>query len=833
MVGRHIGPLTDPGMDTACLTDGDAEPQTRKVVANMEPVTEKGPSGRVLPMIVTRNFVLFEGRSVPLVINRAQSVAAAEAAAVDHDHQVIIVAQRRESGDGGRVGKDDSYMVGALARIERKTGDKKRGYQLLVTGLERVHLANISDERPYLMANYTEFPDTALCDEATKKALLANARILSKEILALIPGDTSQIETLLEAVDDLSGFLPIVVENLDVPLDQKQAIMSMDGERSRVLRVLELMAEQKKSLEIQADVRSKLSEKLGKHQREAILREQIKTIRDELGETRTETDEDYIRRVQDANLPDAVRSVAMDEAKRLESIGSSSPEAHIVRNYLDLILALPWHVSTEDSLDLEHARAVLNADHFGLEKIKKRIIQHLAVMKLKKDKRGSILLFVGPPGVGKTSLGESIARALGRKFVRAALGGVRDDAEIRGHRKTYIGAMPGRVLQSIKRVGVNNPVFLLDEIDKLGRGYSGDPASALLEVLDPEQNKEFVDHYLDVPFDLSQVFFIATANSLDSIPGPLLDRMEVIDLSGYVTAEKLAIAKTYLVPKQVKEHGLTADQVSFTDSALLKVISGYTREAGVRGLQRQIQTLCRYAAERIADGTVLALTIAADQVTQALGAEKYSFEETNRVVPPGVVTGLAWTPVGGDILFVEAAQMPGSGRLILTGQLGDVMKESAQIALSLVRSHLAVFLKVSDFDKRDLHIHVPSGAIPKDGPSAGVTMLTTMASLLTGFRVSPKLAMTGEITLRGQVTPVGGIKEKLLAAHRSGVEHVLIPKKNEKDLTDVPSDVLSEMKVTLVEHVNEVLEIALGIHDAFLPTVATGQLPAAAPVIHG
>jgi ATP-dependent Lon protease len=423
--------------------------------------------------------------------------------------------------------------------------------------------------------------------------------------------------------------------------------------------------------------------------------------------------------------------------------------------------------------------------------------------------------------VGKTSLGESIAKSLGRKFIRTALGGVRDDAEIRGHRKTYIGAMPGRIVQSIKRVGVKNPVFLLDEIDKLGRGYTGDPAAALLEVLDPEQNRDFTDHYLDVPFDLSDVFFIATANNLDTIPGPLLDRMEIIEVSGYITAEKLAIARDHLVPKQLTEHGLTTTQVNFTDSALIKMIQGYTREAGVRGLQRQIQTLCRYAAEKIADGVYESLIISADQVLDALGSPRYEFEETDRVMPPGVVTGLAWTPVGGDILFVEAAQMAGSGRLILTGQLGDVMKESAQIALSLVRSNLAVFLKVTDFDKRDIHIHVPSGAIPKDGPSAGVTMLTALASLLTGFRVSPKIAMTGEVTLRGQVTPVGGIKEKLLAAHRSGVEHVLIPKRNEKDLVDVPTEVLSQMTVTLVEHVSQVLEIALGIHDAFFPAVAS------------
>ena len=784
-----------------------------------------------VPVVVTRNFVLFPERAVPLVINRPQSVAAVNASVEQFDSRVIVVAQRKETGDGSKVFADDPYRVGVLARIDRKIGDNKRGFQLIVTGLQRVRLGELNDTEAYLSTAYTELAEDQDCDEATEKALLANARILSKEILGLIPGDTSQLEGMLDSIDDINAFLPLVIENLDVPLAKKQEVLEVVSRKRRILSVLELMAEQRKMLEIQVDVRKKLSEKIGKSQRDAILREQIRTIRDELGDTKNEADEDYVRRINEANLPEAVKTVAMDEARRLESVGSSSPETHVIRNYLDLILAMPWNTSTEDTLDLNHAREVLNADHFGLEKIKKRIVQHLAVMKLKKEKRGSILLFVGPPGVGKTSLGESIARTLGRKFVRPALGGVRDDAEIRGHRKTYVGAMPGRIVQSIKRVGVKNPVFLLDEIDKLGRGMTGDPSSALLEVLDPEQNKEFTDHYLDVPFDLSDVFFIATANTLDSIPGPLLDRMEVIELSGYVTAEKLAIAKKHLVPKQLTEHGLTAEQVTFTDSALLKIIQGYTREAGVRNLQRQIQSLCRYAAEKIADETILAVTIAVDQVTEALGAERFTFEVTDRVVPAGVVTGLAWTPVGGDVLFVEAAQMAGTGRLILTGQLGDVMKESAQIALSLVRSNLAVFLKAGDFDKRDIHIHVPSGAIPKDGPSAGVTMLTTIASLLTGYRVSPKIAMTGEITLRGQVTAVGGIKEKLLAAHRSGVEHVLIPKRNEKDLADIPAEVRSQMKVTLVEHVNEVLEIALGIHDAFFPTVPQGALPATVAVV--
>jgi ATP-dependent Lon protease len=785
-----------------------------------------------LPVVVTRNFVLYPDRTVPLVINRSQSVAAIEESLANHGGRVIIVAQRKETGDGSNVVTDDPYTIGVIAKVDRKIGDSKRGFQLIVTGIERVSIDDISDEKPYLFAKYTDFPVEQDCDEATSKALLINARMLGKEILSLLPGDTSQLEVMLDAIDDLNAFLPVVAENLDVPVSRKQEILEISSLKAKTLQVLELMAEQKKTLEIQVDVRNKLTEKMGKHQREAILREQIRTIRDELGETKSVADEDYVRRINEANLPEAVKTVALEEARRLEAVGSSSPETHVIRNYLDLILGIPWNVKTDDLLDLKHARGVLDADHFGLDKIKKRIIQHLAVMKLKKDKRGSILLFVGPPGVGKTSLGESIARALGRKFTRVALGGVRDDAEIRGHRKTYIGAMPGRIIQSIKRVGVSNPVFLLDEVDKLGRGYTGDPAAALLEVLDPEQNKEFTDHYLDVPFDLSQVFFIATANSLDSIPSPLLDRMEVIEISGYVTEEKLAIAKRHLVPKQLTEHGLSNDQVTITDSALLKIIHEYTREAGVRALQRQIQSICRYCAEKIAEGTIMSVTIAADQVVEALGPGKYSFEETSRLVPPGVVTGLAWTPVGGDVLFVEATQMPGSGRLILTGQLGDVMKESAQIALSLVRSQLASLLKINDFDKRDIHIHVPSGAIPKDGPSAGVTMLTAIASLFTGFRVSPKLAMTGEITLRGLVTPVGGIKEKLLAAHRSGVEHVLIPKQNQKDLIDVPPEVLSQMDVTIVDNVNDVLEIALGIHDAFLPIKNVGALPETTTTVH-
>ena len=788
-----------------------------------------GHGAKTMPVVVTRNFVLFPGRTAPLIINRAQSIAAVNAAVSSFDSQIIIVAQKKETGDGSTVSNGDNYTVGTLARIERFIGDKKRGFQLIVTGLTRILLHDVSTAEAYVSANYSEALNVNDCDDATMRALFVNTKVLAKEILELMPADTTQLMGLLDAIEDVDAFLPLIVENLDVPLAKKQAVLEIDSHKFRILAILEMMASYKQVLEIQIDVRGKLHEKMGKIQRDQILREQIRTIREELGDAKGSADDDYVQRIEAANLPAAVRKVAIDEAKRLEATGSGSSETHVIRNYLDLILAMPWNTATEDAIDLGRSRDILNADHFGLEKIKKRIIQHLAVMKLKKDKRGSILLFVGPPGVGKTSLGESIARTLGRKFVRTALGGVRDDAEIRGHRKTYVGAMPGRIVESIKRAGVNNPVFLLDEIDKLGRGMGGDPSAALLEVLDPEQNSTFTDHYLDVPFDLSNVFFIATANSLENIPGPLLDRMEVIQLSGYITTEKLAIAKKHLVPKQLSEHGLSAESVLFTDSALIKLIQGYTREAGVRNLQREIQAMCRYAAEKMADGEQTEssqLIISADQVAESLGGERFEFEATDRLVPAGVVTGLAWTPVGGDVLFIEGAQMPGTGRLILTGQLGDVMKESAQIALSLVRSNLAVFLKAGDFDKRDIHIHVPSGATPKDGPSAGVTMLTTIASLLTGFKVSPKIAMTGEITLRGQVTPVGGIKEKLLAAHRSGVEHVLIPRRNEKDLVEIPAEVLAQIKVTLVEHVDEVLEIALGIHDAFLPNISHQSLPA-------
>jgi ATP-dependent Lon protease len=545
-----------------------------------------------------------------------------------------------------------------------------------------------------------------------------------------------------------------------------------------------------------------------------MLREQLKVIQEELHESDGSGtgDPGYRDRIEAAKMPDEVRKKALSELKKLETGGSQNHESSVIRNYLDLMLDLPWVTEERKNIDIAQARQVLESNHNGLEKVKERIIQHLAVMKLKQEKQGSILLLSGPPGTGKTSLGKSIADALGRKYVRISLGGVRDEAEIRGHRRTYVGALPGRIIQGIKRAGTKNPVFILDEIDKLAVSYAGDPASALLEVLDPEQNSTFSDHYLEVPYDLSDVLFIATANTLATIPAPLLDRMEHIEISGYTKNEKFAIAKDHLLPKTLEEHGLDADKLRIEDEALKVIIEKYTREAGVRWLKKQLASIARFVSEKIVSGNAdLPYLVKADMLTMILGKEVIRQEAVRKEHVPGVVTGLAWTPVGGDILFIECTFMPGTGKLTLTGQLGDVMKESAKISLSLIRSRLAYTANSVDFIARDVHIHVPSGATPKDGPSAGITLFTALTSLITGKPVDPKTAMTGEITLSGAVLPVGGIKEKILAAHRAGIKKVLLPKENERDLEDVPEDVRNELTFTTVETVEEVLKAALDI----------------------
>jgi ATP-dependent Lon protease len=778
-------------------------------------------TNRSLPVIPSRNVVIFPGSTVPLRVGRAKSKMAIERASKEQN-QIILLAQRSEQVETDPK-TDELYKIGTLCKIERVLGTSDHGYQVLLRGVARVEVTKFEDLADVLNAEIEEVPDRNDLDEQTSKALLETTKTLAQEILTLIPGDTRQVEHLVDAISELPLLANLCAENLQVPLPKKQSLLEKISLKERVLELLQLMQNQKEFLSLQGEIREKLSSKMGKQQRESILREQLRAIQDELGEGSETKDADYQKKIADAQMPEDVRKIAVAEAKKLESTNTNSPEHSVIRNYLDLLCAMPWSVSGEETLDIEAARKSLDADHYGLEQIKKRIIQHLAVMKLKKDGKGSILLLVGPPGVGKTSLGQSIAKATGRKFVRASLGGVRDDSDIRGHRRTYIGAMPGRIVQGIKRAGVNNPVLMLDEIDKLGRGFAGDPAAALLEVLDPEQNATFADHYLDVPFDLSKVFFIATANSLESIPGPLLDRMEVIEVAGYTSAEKLHIARNHLLPKQLLEHGMSAEQMTLSDEAILKIINSYTREAGVRELQRLITAVCRGTSEKVvaADAAELPIKVGASELDDILGQEKYIHEVAERLVPPGVVTGLAWTPRGGEILFVESSLMPGSGRLTLTGQLGDVMKESAQIALSLLRSNLPAIVPGFEYEKRDIHVHVPAGAIPKDGPSAGVTMLTALASLFSGIVVSPKLAMTGEITLRGAVTPVGGIKEKVLGAHRAGIERIILSKRNERDLKDVPDEIKSQIKFEFVETVPELLKAALGLEAS--PTPVEGN----------
>lgn len=813
------------------------------------------PTQGRFPVLPIRDTVIFPRVAIPLKIGRPASRAAVARALEKGGEWILAVAQKPEvhgrseaNGRDPEVKEADLYRVGTLCKIDKVKGDESEGYQLFVRGVSRFKLLELEEVveggKRWFEAQAEPWQDVADADESTGDALIESLKRLVGEILELVPADTRGLKELLASIHEPVFLMDLCAAHLEIATEKKQALLETVSLKTRALMLLGELQKQKEALEVQGEIRDKLSHKMGKLQREALLREQMKTIREELGEEGEQKDQDDFRmKIDQAGMTEDARKVALDELKRLEAIGTSSPESHVIRNYLDLLCALPWSKpipakgsegaggtggSSDESiagLDLTTARATLDADHFGLDRIKKRIIQHLAVMKLKKTSRGSILLFVGPPGVGKTSLGESIARAMGRKFVRGSLGGVRDDAEIRGHRRTYVGAMPGRIIQAIKRAGNNNPVFLLDEIDKMGRGFQGDPASALLEVLDPEQNATFLDHYLDVPFDLSKVFFIATANSLESIPGPLLDRMEVIELSGYTTAEKLHIARRHLIPKQYKEFGLNDSQLEFGDEEIKRLITQYTREAGVRGLQRQIASICRAATERVvnaqlAPGTMLPIRVDAALIEDTLGGERFNHEEAAHVNPPGVVTGLAWTPLGGEILFVEGSLMPGQGRLTLTGQLGDVMKESAHIALSLVRSKLPSMVAF-DYDKRDLHIHVPAGAIPKDGPSAGVTMLTAIASLFSGKAVSPRLAMTGEITLRGAVTPVGGIKEKLIGAHRAGIERVILPMRNKRDLKDVPEEIRSQLKIDFAETAADVLRLALGLEPEALEKIAS------------
>lgn len=761
----------------------------------------------VLPL---KNTVIYPGVTQALKVGRDKSIRAVDTA-LEKNNWILTLTQKNPEKSVENV--DDLHDVGTLAKIESIKGTAESGYFIVVRGYYRVRVSSYKPEAELFEAYVERLDDVFDIDKTTEAALLSSLKTVAKEVLQILPGNTDAAQEMVLAIEDISLLSHMAAANAEIALDDKQKVLEIIHIKERVMLLLGLLHRFKENLLIQQDIRQKLNSKLGQTHRDHLLREQLKTIKEELGEKDEQSlVESFREKLKTLNLKKEAAELAEQQLNRLENMNAQSPEFQIIRTHLDFFFALPWNQSSDKSeIDLEQAKNILNADHYGLEKIKKRILQHLAVLKLKKEKSGSILLFVGPPGVGKTSLGQSIAKALGKKYQRISLGGVRDESEIRGHRRTYIGALPGRILSAMKKAGENDTVLVLDEIDKLSRSFGGDPAAALLEVLDPEQNINFIDHYLEAPFDLSKVTFIATANSLDSIPLPLLDRMEVIDLHGYTTAEKLHIAKNHLWPKQLQEHGINKEQIELTESALLKLISNYTREAGVRDLQRKLAEVCRARSESILTGQQKIKVDAAD-IEEIFGPEKFSFEVTDQLSTPGVVTGLAWTPVGGDILFIESALVPGKGELILTGQLGDVMKESAQIAKSLVKARLQSIAPTFDFTKYDIHVHLPAGAIPKDGPSAGVTLLTSLASLVARTPVHPRLAMTGEISLRGKVLPVGGIKEKVIAAHRSGVNKIIMSKRNEKDLKDVPDDVKSQLSFVFVDHINEVLAESLGIN---------------------
>jgi ATP-dependent Lon protease len=767
---------------------------------------------QVLPILPLRNSVFFPGGVLPLAVGRQKTIALIKDAV--RDEQVIgVVTQRRaEEEDPGAA---DLYTVGTVARIVKLLKMGEDNYSLVVQGLARFRVLDLVQEVPYLKARIDPVEDRTPPDDVEVEALAINLKKLAREVIELMPELPAAATELVESITHPGHLADLIAANVDVPIEEKQQVLETIDLKARMKLVLELLNRKREILKLSNKIDSAVKGEMSKTQREYYLRQQLKAIKEELGELGEEEEEldELAERLKKAGLPPEVDKVAQKELNRLKSIPTASSEYTVARTYLDWIADLPWSKKTDDNLDIENARQILDADHYGLDKIKKRILEYLAVRKLKNDMRGPILCFVGPPGVGKTSLGQSIARATGRKFVRLSLGGVRDEAEIRGHRRTYVGALPGRIIQSMKKAATVNPVMMLDEIDKLGADFRGDPSAALLEVLDPEQNFSFSDHYLDVAYDLSKVMFVGTANLLDPIPGPLKDRMEIIELPGYTFEEKVQIAQRHLVPKQLREHGLSPEAIAFPEKTLIKIIMAFTREAGVRNLERRLADVCRAVAVEVASGKITAgaqRTIEEKDLLEMLGPEKFWNETAERTEIAGVATGLAWTAAGGDILFIEATKMSGKGSLTLTGQLGDVMKESAQAALSYLRSKADSLGIASNFlEKTDVHIHFPAGGIPKDGPSAGVTILTALVSLLTGIRVRSDVAMTGEVTLRGLVLPVGGIKEKVLAAHRAGIKRVIIPARCEKDLIDVPEQARKELDFVFAAHMDDVLQAAL------------------------
>ena len=781
-----------------------------------------------LPILPLRGLVAFPFVIMPFPVGIERSIKLVNDA-VDGDQYIGLAVSKVPEIE--EPAPDQIHEIGVIAKIHRTMRGRENSLQIIVQGLQRFRIESWTQTEPYLKAKVTYLEDTVDEEENIHiEALRRRVIDLARDIVRYMPQVPDEVIAFLENTDDPQVLLYTIASNLRLELEDQLKILLEEDLQEKMRLLIRIMARELEVLQLSEKIQSDTQEELDKVQREYYLRQQLRAIRKELGEedeVEVEASE-YRAKFDEINLPEEARQEAERELSRLQKLPPQSAEYGVIKTYLDWMTDLPWSTLTEDNLDIQHAREVLDTDHYGLEKIKDRILEYLAVRKLRLEREvdesgvetqdragGSILLFVGPPGVGKTSLGRSIARALNREFTRMSLGGVRDEAEIRGHRRTYIGAMPGRIIQALKRVGSRNPVFMLDEVDKVGSDWRGDPSSALLEVLDPQQNHAFRDHYLDVDFDLSEIMFVATANTLETIPAPLLDRMEVIQLDGYTEFEKIEIANGYLVPRQIRANGLHAQELSFTDDGLRKIIRDHTREAGVRTLERQIGKVSRKVATQVAAKSAdaqdtFSVMVNPVEVRELLGKPHFHFEAAMRTEKAGVATGLSVTSVGGDVLFIEATRMPGKDRLILTGQLGDVMKESAQIALSYVRAHADAFgILPEAFDNADIHLHVPAGAIPKDGPSAGITLVTALVSLLTGRTVRSDVGMTGELSLQGQVLPIGGLKQKVLAAHRAGLRSVIFPKRNEHDLEDVPEDVRSEMTFITTETIDEVMPHAL------------------------
>jgi ATP-dependent Lon protease len=784
-----------------CMTDKQA-PETGNQPEKMPETLS------ILPLF---DATLFPKMVLPLVVMQGESIQLIDEAMSKNRIIGLLVSKEKEMKPS--YSREDLYDVGTSALILKmaKTEDNKA--QLLVQGLSRFRIKEVIEEQPYLKVHVELIKEKEETDKDKEiEALMSNLVGLFTRVVELSPGLQPEIAGMARSIKEAGTLADMITSSINSTSEEKQKILETIDIKERLKEVTRLTNYQLEILELGSKIQTQVKGDMDKRQREYYLRQQLKAIQDELGEKEEGTVEveEYRAKIEDKNLPEEAKKEAERELDRLSKMHPSSAEYTVVSTYLDWITTLPWNETTKDNLDIKKAEKILEEDHYGLEKPKRRIIEYLAVRKLKPESKGPILCFAGPPGTGKTSLGQSIAKALGRKFVRISLGGVRDEAEIRGHRRTYVGALPGRIIQSLRRAESKNPVFMLDEIDKVGSDFRGDPSSALLEVLDPEQNYSFQDHYLDVPFDLSNVMFITTANILDTIPPALRDRMEVLQLLGYTEDEKIKIAQRYLIPRQREAHGLKTGQIKFTKGAVKRIISGYTREAGLRNLEREIATICRGAAAKIASGDAESVEIKIVNVSKYLGSIKITSEAKARTMTPGVTMGLAWTPTGGDLLFVEATAMKGKKGLTLTGQLGDVMKESATAALSFIRANASSWgIEEDYFESHDIHIHVPAGAIPKDGPSAGVTMLTALASLLTNKPVKKDLAMTGEITLRGQVLPVGGVKEKVLAAHRAGIKTLILPKFNAKDLEDIPKKVQKDIEFHFVDKMRDVLKLAL------------------------